>query len=260
MKRVTAFVGSARRNGVTRTATRLLLDGLESFGDAQAELVFLSDLDLRVCRGCKACFTRGEEHCPLKDDRDVLLGKMMASDGVVLASPNYSFQVSGLMKIFLDRLGFVFHRPCFHGKIFTSIVVQGIYGGDAVVRYLDFVGGGLGFEVVKGTCITALEPMTPQERRRMEGALAAQATRFHERLLSPAPAAPSLFQLWAFRAGRTTIRRTLREQDRDYGYYRDHGWFDSDYFYPTRLGPLKRLAGAAFDWMAERAAEPRACR
>jgi multimeric flavodoxin WrbA len=92
---------------------------------------------------------QGEEFCPLKDDRDVLIRKMMTSDGVVFASPNYSYQVSATMKIFLDRLGFIFHRPHFFGKTYTSIVAQGIYGGSKIVKYLDFVGMGLGFNVAK---------------------------------------------------------------------------------------------------------------
>ena len=94
----------------------------------------------------------------MKDDRDVLIEKMMASDGVVFASPNYSFQVSAIMKTFLDRLGFVFHRPRFFGKTFTSIVAQGIYGGNKIVKYLDFVGNGLGFNTVKGSCYHGSRP------------------------------------------------------------------------------------------------------
>jgi multimeric flavodoxin WrbA len=46
---------------------------------------------------------------------------MMKSDGVVFASPNYSFHVSAIMTTFLDRLGFVFHRPRFFGKTSTSV-------------------------------------------------------------------------------------------------------------------------------------------
>jgi multimeric flavodoxin WrbA len=54
---------------------------------------------------------------------------------------------SAIMKTFLDRLGFVFHRPRFHGKAFTGIVVQGIYGGAKIEKYLASAGGGLGFNV-----------------------------------------------------------------------------------------------------------------
>jgi multimeric flavodoxin WrbA len=252
MKTVIAIIGSPRRKGFTYLATRRLLDNLARFGEVQSEMLFLSDFALEQCKGCKICFERGEQFCPLKDDRDFLIRKMLDADGVVLATPNYSFQVSGRMKSFLDRLGFVFHRPCFHGKVFTSIVAQGIFGGGNVVKYLGFVGRGLGFEVVKGTCVTALEPMSTKERAKMEKALNALSKRFHKRLLQPGLAAPSLFQLMGFRMGRTSVRLTLTEDKRDYTYYRDHGWFDSDYFYPTKLNPLKKAAGAAFDWAAGR--------
>ena len=139
MKRVTAFVGSARKKH-TYDAVRQFLDHLQSLGDVECEIVGLSDYRLGTCMGCKVCFARGEESCPLKDDRDALIEKMMASDGVVFASPNYMFQVSAIMKIFLDRLGFYGHRPGFFGKTFTSIVSQGIFGGGKIVKYLDFVG------------------------------------------------------------------------------------------------------------------------
>ncbi len=59
------------------------------------------------CRGCGTCFLKDEEHCPLEDDRDLLIRRMEDSDGVVFATPNYSLQVSGIMKTFLDRLAFV---------------------------------------------------------------------------------------------------------------------------------------------------------
>jgi multimeric flavodoxin WrbA len=259
MKLVTALVGSGRRNGVTHRATRRFLEELASLGDVESEIVLLGEVDLRLCRGCKACMLRGEELCPLHDDRDVLVAKMLRSDGVVLASPVYSFQVSGLMKAFLDRLGFALHRPRFHGRAFTSIVVEGLFGGRSVVRYLDFVGAALGFNAVRGSRIvcrknpnTALEPMMEEERRRMDEVLARHARRFHAQLSRPAYPAPTLLQLWAFRTARTSIRLEQPEDWRDHAYYRDRGWFESEYFYPAHLGPLKRAAGAAFDRMAAR--------
>ncbi len=40
-------------------------------------------------------------------------------------------------------------------------------------------------------------------------------------------------------------------------YYREHGWFESDYYYPTKLNPLKRAVGAAFDRIAARSSKAR---
>ena len=255
-KKVTVFVGSAHKGGATCRAARRFLEDLEAFGDVRGEIVVLSDCSIGVCRGCKICFERGEERCPLKDDRDALIQKMTASDGVVFASPNYSFQVSAIMKIFLDRLGFMGHRPRFHGRTATSIVVQGIYRGGQIVKYLDFVARALGFNVVKGSCVRTLEPMNADTLEKMERKLAGQSRRFHARLLRPAHPKPSLFGLMIFRMGRTGFRLSLSEDQRDFAYYRDQGWFESDYFYPTRLGPIKKAAGAAFDWLAARVYKP----
>ncbi len=171
---------------------------------------------------------------------------------MVFASPVYSFQVSAIMKIFLDRLGFAFHRPRFFGKTFTSIVVEAIYGGPKVVEYLDFVGDALGFNVVEGSCVESLEPMTGKQQRANEDILRAHARRFHEMLSRPSLPVPTLMHLMMFRMGRTKIRLMLDETWRDYQYYRDEGWFEADYFYPTRLGPLKKVAGRAFDYLASR--------
>ena len=249
MKRVTAFVGTARRKS-TYNAVRQFLDNLKSLGDFEDEVVALNHYQLGTCRGCKQCFAKGEEFCPVKDDRDVLIEKMMASDGVVFASPNYSFQVSATMKMFLDRLGFVFHRPRFFGKTFTSIIAQGIYGGDKIVNYLDFVGNGLGFNTVKGCCITAFDPMTEKEKQKIDTVLAEHSRRFYEGLMKAAYPVPALFKLWVFRMARTSMRLALDDSSRDYTYYRDKGWFQSDYYYPARLGPLKKAAGTLFDSMA----------
>ncbi len=248
-KKVTAFVGSPRK-GNTHRVVQQFLDNLQALGGVECEMVSLKDYRIEGCRGCLACFTRGEERCPGRDDRDALIAKIEASDAVVFASPNYSFQVSGLMKTFLDRLGFVFHRPRFFGKTFTSIVSQGVYGGSKIVDYFDFVGGGFGFSTVKGSCVTTCLPISPAAQQKIDRTLAAHARRFHRALARPPLPAPSLFRLFGFRMARTSMQITLDETNFDYAHYRAKGWFQSDYYYPTRLGVLKRAAGHLFDAIA----------
>ncbi len=254
MKKVTVFVGSARKK-LTHYAVCQFLDNLQSLGEIEYDVVTLSHHQIGTCRGCCLCFAKGEEICPLKDDRDVLFEKIAASDGVVLATPNYSFQVSATTKIFLDRCGFMFHRPRFFGKTFTNIVAQGIYGGEKIVSYLDFVGGGLGFNTVKGCCVTACDPMTQREKQKIDSALAEQSRRFYAALAKPAYPAPTLLKLWGFRTARTSIKLTLDESTRDHTYYKEKGWFESDYYYPVRLGPLKKAAGSFFDANARSSAK-----
>jgi multimeric flavodoxin WrbA len=247
MKKVTAFVGTASKKHTCYAAQKFLAV-LESLGGVQGEVVVLSDYKLAACRGCKICFIKGEQLCPLKDDRDLLFEKMMASDGVVLATPNYSFQVSGTMKTFLDRLGFMFHRPRFFGKAFTSIVVQGFYGGSKILSYLDFVGNGLGFNTVTGSCMTALDPMTEKEQRKLDGIIAAHGRRFYQRMSQASYPSPSLMKLLIFRMGRTNVRLLSEKSSSDYQYYQEKGWLESGYFYPARLNLFQQAAGSLFDY------------
>jgi multimeric flavodoxin WrbA len=256
VKKVTAFVGSARKKH-TYDAVTQFLGNLQSLGDVESEIVVLSDYRVETCRGCKVCFDRGEELCPLKDDRDLLIDKIRSSDGVIFASPTYSFQVSAIMKIFLDRVGFVFHRPRFFGKTFTSIVVQGIYGGDRVVKYLDLCGNALGFNTVKGSCVLSLEPMTEKQRQKTARVIARHSREFHERLAGRPYPAPTLFKLLVFRMSRTSLKLILDDSFRDYRYYADQGWFESDYYYPVRLNAFKKVTGTLFDSLAARIARRR---
>jgi multimeric flavodoxin WrbA len=251
--KVTAFVGSARKKH-TYNATELFLHKLKSFGDIEYEIVRLSDYNLGTCKGCRVCFDQGEEFCQFKDDRDKLIEKIMNSDGVIFASPNYSFQVSAIMKIFLDRIGFVFHRPRFFGKAFTSIVAQGIYGGNKIVKYFNFVGAGLGFNVVKGCCIRSLEPLTEKGRIKIDKIIDRQSKRFHSKLIKKKYPTPSLLMLMVFRTGRSSMKVMLNESDKDYRHYKEKGWFAADYYYPVKLSPLKKLAGRYFDMLGTRMA------
>lgn len=244
--KVTAFVGSARKKH-TYNAAEQFLRNLKTLVDVESELVVLDDYKLEICKGCMLCLNKGEELCPLKDDRDKLIAKIADSDGIILATPNYSFSVSGQMKVFLDRLGFIFHRPRFFGKAFTGIVVQGVYGGKKINEYLSFIGGAMWFNVVNGICLNTCEPIPDAIRVENDRILDRQSRKFYAVLAKKELRSPSFFELMMFRMARTNIKNQLDETWRDYTYYRDKGWFASDFFYPVRLNPLKKLAGWFFD-------------
>lgn len=203
------------------------------------------------------CFNKGEEYCSLKDDRDLLLRKMIDSDGVIFATPNYSFQVTAQMKNFLDRLGFAFHRPLFFGKAFTVIVTQGIFGGTTIAKYLECLGGHWGFRVVKGCCLTALEPRTALEQKKITKKIQKASARFYKELMCYTLPIHSFFRLMMFRVIRTSYRTTIGEEYRDYQYFKEKGWFESDYYYDVSLGLIKKSAGRLFDFLGERMAKHR---
>jgi multimeric flavodoxin WrbA len=246
MKRVTAFVGSARKKN-THNAVKQFLSSLQALDDVEYEIVTLSDYTLKACQGCEVCIWKGEEFCPLKDDLDVLMAKIMASDGVIFASPDYCGHVSGIMKTFLDRFVSVCHRPRYFGKVCTSIVTYSFARGDKIVDYLDVLAMTLGFNVVKGACVSGLDPRTERDQQKIDRARVRQAKQFYAGLAKPAYPAPSLLMLAVFRTFRSKIRQASDYSSRDYRHYADKGWFESDYYYPTRLGPLKKVVGHLID-------------
>ena len=161
MKKVVIFIGSRQKRATLRAAQEFAKD-IKAYGEVDAEYVFLKDYRLDCCIGCNQCFTKGEDRCPLKDDRDLLLEKIYQADGVVFATPNYAFHVSATMKNFLDRQAFILHRPRFFNKTCTAIVVQGIFGGAPIVKYFKTLSGSMGYRTVKGCCLTSLDPSTPR--------------------------------------------------------------------------------------------------
>lgn len=50
----------------------------------------------------------------------------------------------------------------------------------------------------------------------------------------------------AFRMARTGLK-SASPYLRDYQHFRDMGWFESAFFYPISLGPVKTLASHLFD-------------
>jgi multimeric flavodoxin WrbA len=246
--KLTAFVGSARKKSTYKAAEQFLKN-LQSIEYIDYEIISLNDFHLEICRGCKLCTDKGEEFCPLDDDRDLLIEKMKSSDGIVFATPNYSFQVSGYIKVFLDRLGYFFHRPYFFGKTCTNIVSQGVYGAKSIVKYLNFVGKGMGFNTVKGCYFTALEPITVKDQEKIDAVIKKQSAGFYKQLKKPPFPKPGLFDLMIFRITRTRMKYMLDDSFRDYTYFKEKGWFDSDFYYPVKLNPIMKGFGKLFDRM-----------
>ena len=247
MKKVIAIIGSARKKA-TFHAVQKFEENLKLWTDIDFEYIFLHKYHLEFCKGCLACLDYGEHLCSLEDDRDKLFEKMDQADGVILASPNYAFQVSARMKNFLDRFAYFYHRPYFWGKTFTAIITQGVFGGDKIRKYLQTMGKNFGFNVTKGTCVKTLDPMTAQQERKLEKKIHKAAKRFHKQLEQAKNPKPSLFRLMMFRMSRNFIQK-LDPKYRDYHYYKEQGWFESDYYFETSLGFFKRLMGRFFDFM-----------
>ena len=142
MSTVLGICGSARKNGNTAT---LLREALNATG-MESELVFLSDLTIGFCTGCLSC-VKNKGVCIKDDDMKGLLEKMIESRAIVLGSPNYYYDVSGLVKNMIDRsisssylgigeyTGMEWHgwRP-FFDKVGGVIICQAAFGAEKAIE------------------------------------------------------------------------------------------------------------------------------
>ncbi len=44
----------------------------ENFADIETKILKISEMDFYYCKGCYTCVKKGEEKCPVKDDRDLI--------------------------------------------------------------------------------------------------------------------------------------------------------------------------------------------
>ena len=99
--RILGINGSHRSGKGTSKLLSAALDEAAAQG-AETELVELADLDIGYCVGCNACLAKPT--CALSgDDMAALTEKLLAADGVILASPDYFSSVSARMKTFMER-------------------------------------------------------------------------------------------------------------------------------------------------------------
>lgn len=108
--RIVAILGSPRSQGNSTILADTLTAAAEQRGAKVARYV-LNDMKVRGCQACSACKGKSER-CVVKDDLAQVLEDVVRSEVVVLATPVYWGEVSGQMKLFIDRT-YSFLKPGF---------------------------------------------------------------------------------------------------------------------------------------------------
>ena len=94
---ILGICGSGRKEGNTGALVEEVLKGT----GMQSELVWLYDINVGYCDGCMRCAMEGG--CWQKDGMTDLYKKMIDCEAMVIGSPCYYGDVSGLVKSMMDR-------------------------------------------------------------------------------------------------------------------------------------------------------------
>lgn len=106
--KVTAFNGSPRKDGNTAMMLAEALKPLAAAG-IETEIVQVGGNLVHGCKACYWCFDHADQkRCVVADDKmNEWIGKMFASDAILLGTPTYVADVSTEMKALIDRAGLV---------------------------------------------------------------------------------------------------------------------------------------------------------
>lgn len=129
--KVVAFNGSARKNGNTAMMINYMFEQLAKEG-IETEMVQLSGEHPHGCIACYQCFKKKDGRCIVDVDCiNSCIDKMVAADGIVLASPTYFADISTEMKALIDRCGMVSRAngDMYKRKVGAAIVTQRRGGG-----------------------------------------------------------------------------------------------------------------------------------
>jgi multimeric flavodoxin WrbA len=144
--KIVSILGSPRTEGNSAILAEIVTGVAEQHG-ARVSKYFLNQLNYKGCQACSACKGKSER-CILQDDLKEVLDDVIHSDVVLLASPVFWGEVTGQMKLFIDRT-YSFLKPGFTersdkhrlppGKKLVWIQVQGAENknqfGDIFHRY-----------------------------------------------------------------------------------------------------------------------------
>jgi multimeric flavodoxin WrbA len=132
--KVTIINGSPRKNGATGKILQMFKKCIEEKGAVEVHYVELADYRLKPCAGCERCYQTGV--CRIDDRAEEINQAIAASDGVIIGSPTYVSNVSGILKNYIDR-GHIVVEQALKDKYMFAVTTFEIAGGANVIRMLN---------------------------------------------------------------------------------------------------------------------------
>lgn len=102
--KILALNGSPR--GRDSNTDRLLLPLLEGAREAgaEAEELYMNDLDVQPCSGCFSCWGPTAGECVIEDEMPVVLQKVLESDVIIWAFPLYCYGMPAQLQAVQERM------------------------------------------------------------------------------------------------------------------------------------------------------------
>jgi multimeric flavodoxin WrbA len=237
-RKVIAINSSKRK----RNTYNLILNLKEALSkhDISVEIVNLFEYDIKPCLGCEHCLIHGG--CVINDDAKLLMDTLKSCDGIILSTPVYLNNLSGTLKVFVDRTCSWFHRPELQGKPILLLASTAASGLKTTLSYLDNIAVQWGtFPTNKiGRKVTTLKnPILDKEYSSFLNHLTIPKKEYK----------PKLNQLITFQVQRVMAQKLFPVDNK---YWTEKGWLDKSYFYDCKVTITKKTVSNLFHKMLYR--------
>lgn len=242
--KILAILGSPKGKGSGFKVAKRIEEEMGSYGEVEFDYLMLKEQDLQPCRGCFLCVTRGEDRCPITDDRQLIEERIEAADGVILVSPSYVSNVTWLVKNFIDRLCYTNHRPKFFRQKLMLVSNAGS-GMDKTVEALRLALGAGPQIAAELTYLTPPWPLSERVNAKQARTLQKKTRAFYETIKKDEPRGglpehPSFGDYLRFRFFKKISSDTKAYLTADHQYYSAK----DEYYYETKNNPLMRLGAS----------------
>lgn len=221
--KILVIVGSLRKANTYHTLKKIEACH-KQISDCEYEYLFLKDIDFGLCKGCFTCIAKGEQHCPLRDDRDLIVQKIESSDGVILASPNYASNVSWLMKNYIDRFAYTCHRPRYFNQKFMLLITSGSYMGvkEAMKALSIMASGG---QIISRLRVLNSPDMNDKKKKIQEAQIKKSTLQFAKLLSKTNPVILRFSYLIWFSAFKAASSKNQKGLPADFEFYKNKEYF-----------------------------------
>ncbi len=236
--KILAVMGSPKGKGQGYKIAEKVEKKMKKFGDIDFEYLFLKDANLELCRGCFLCISKGIDLCPIEDDMTKIKEKIKNSDGIILSSPGYVYNVSWLMKNFIDRFAYTNHRPQFFDQKLLLIANSGGAGMEETIEAMRNTFG-VGPEIVDEiTYMTPPWDLSDKAEAKQQNSVNKATRKFYKSILNKKREVPGFNKYFRFKFFKNVSSSVKDYLPADYEYYKDKG----EYYYETRISIFKKIA------------------
>jgi len=235
MKQVVAALGG-KRNGNTHNLLKYL-EKILNQNDIELKVIFLNEMNIQDCRGCETCVLG--DGCVIDDDMSNITKDIMKADGIIIASPIYNNNISGKMKMFIDKTVKWSHSPILTSKPYIGVITTSSSGLNITLKYLTIVGVNWGAHPIGNIWASKRTTNMKKNKRILSKFISAinQDSSNHR---------PTLNQIMQFQRKKVLAKTVFPN---DYPYWNEKDWLDKPYYYKCKINPFKRFLGAFFYWM-----------